>query len=274
MKPTVNNTAFISVCDYENPHEEASCLLATADRFGVTIQWASWGEPWTGFTSKYIKVLNYLRRIEGYTKYVFFLDCRDVVFIEDVSILLKKFASVHTGGVLFNASKLDHLYPYREKDLEATVLRHYSKKEFLNSGCYCGDTVSIERLLVAALKLNDDLKRCRSSLPAEIRDVVETQTYAEFKHPCGGELADDDQFLMHLLQTTGRDLVKTDVNCNLFATCRDEYPDIFNPSVLNPDDVRFIGKASILHLPSLSWRRPEEPNLETYKNWIENNVLQ
>ena len=103
---TCENTLFVSVGAYQNPTSQCRMFIKTAAKFNVPITWISYGEPWQGFINHKLRTFleNLLQWQQSGTQYVFMLDSRDVVFADDVSVLLQKANAIYTPGtLLFNA---------------------------------------------------------------------------------------------------------------------------------------------------------------------------
>jgi len=156
--PTIDNTLFVSVGAYPNPEERCRNFISSAAKFRVPITWLSWGEKWHGFNTHKLRLFREKCKTwwsEG-KEYVFMLDSKDVVFADDIDVILRKANEVYEPGtLLFNAEFDHHIYPYKDEHFKATVIREGCH---VNSGMIFGHIETFMTVIDIALDIIDGIK--------------------------------------------------------------------------------------------------------------------
>ncbi len=261
---TLENTVFVSTCDYPDPDGMSNNLRRTADRFGVPLAWASYGDKFRSFVeTKIEKVRRFLenKRTDG-IRYAFVMDCRDVVFVDHAEIILAEFNLTYTDGVLFNADLAATLWPYGGDEFSARVVSIHGADGVANSGVYCGAVDDILAMLDRIL----DLKRqfTEGPLTDSVAKIMASDP-AWISRP--GDTFEYDQFFVQALQIDANSGIRADRSKRLLAVFKDVYP-VLSPRESPPrDDPRSVGTAKMLHSPWMS------ANARAWNDWTEREVL-
>jgi len=244
---TIDNTLFLSVADWEKPEEHIQWFDASARMHGVNIEWVSWQNQWEGFIqNKVIKVLEHLLQQKG-KKYAFVLDSADVIFAKSVQEILDTFNRVYDGGVLFNCDYDGVMWPFFDPMLQWYISTNYGKNGIVNAGCYCGLITDIISLLEQILDvreqiINKDYKQLYTKLFA----ASQSCGYENKVYDSTGRLINDDQWVLHAMQTEYNPLIKTDRYKQIFALTNAIHNQ--SRSVYDRD---CLGGAGILHIPHI-----------------------
>ena len=185
---TRENTVFITVAAYKDHESETAALRKSAADYGVPLVINDTDEPWRSFYyNKIEQVHGHLSRLrEAGKEFAFFLDSRDVVFVEPLDSILQKFNDLYDGRVIFNQDVLGKIWPSHNENLRLAVEEAMgSQYARLNSGVYAGrieDMLTIQQLAI-------DLRReLATGTP---RDGMLQTLYQDI----GTSFLDDDQHL-------------------------------------------------------------------------------
>ena len=260
---TLDNTIFTTICDYPNADEVSASIKRTAEHFGVPLTFISYGGTFGGMIDKLPKTLAYLKSVPNTIKYVFFVDCRDVVFVNTPQNILDEFNLCYNGGVLFAGANRHNLYPYREIELERRIEAVHGIQGFANSGTYAGSVAEVIALLERLLELreafyndgDDPIVRIFKQMSGF---VAEMERYLS-----------SDQFLIQALSIDCNSAVRIDAHKRLFAFFGGKVFPPLHPRRYNREGTEGfspIGLAKILHSHNMSQDR------NTWNNWIANAI--
>ncbi|HBT78497.1 MAG TPA: hypothetical protein DEB39_16580 [Planctomycetaceae bacterium] len=290
----LRNTVFVSTCDYPDADGISYNIRKTAVHFGVSLEWASYGERFVHlFDTKVTKLLRFLRNKQAQgMKYAFVLDARDVVFAAPVQSILDEFNLIYRGGVLFNADLKDKLWPLDATEMRWRIKSIHGANGIANSGVYCGEIAQVISLWDRLSALRDQLV---TEMPAEwvARLAVDIKEYKEdrrFRHYLTGDfsrasgsvsdgteytsplstitrdLMFDDQLFVQIAQMDAGYPICVDTGKQLLACFDEEFPKVADRDEKEYDNVKSIGTAKILHSPWMS------RYADDWKAWIETEV--
>ena len=264
-RATLDNTVFITICDYSNADEVSAPIKRTAEYFGIPLTFISYGATFGGMIDKLSKTLVSLKQLPGTIQHVFFVDGRDVVFVDTVQSIIDEYNLCYDGGVLFAGANRHNLYPYRDIELEKRIEAVHGKQGFVNSGTYAGQVTAVIALLERLLELsemfrkNDDdpIVRLFCCNPAFIANK---ERYLS-----------SDQFLIQALSIDCHSAIRIDEHKRLFGffggrTFPPLHPRKYYPN--GTEDFNYIGSAKILHSHNLSQDRG------AWNDWITSMILQ
>ena len=246
---TSENTIFVSVADWPDPEEHIKIFKATAGAYGIPIKWASYKNCWKSFMyNKVIKVKDYLvKQRKNGKKYAFVLDCADVIFVKSLQEILNTFNRIYDGGVLFNCDYDGVMWPLADPLLQWHIHTNYGRNGMVNAGCYCGLITDIIKLLEQIINVGVQIiTKDYRQLCTKIFSASQSCGYEDKVFDSRGKLIDDDQFLIHLIQTEYNLLIKTDKFKQLFALTN-----AIHPHPRSAYDRDCIGNAGILHIPHI-----------------------
>lgn len=176
-------------------------------------------------------------------EYVFILDGRDVVFVENRDAILGKFNALYHGRPIFCADVFCQAWPYREGWFYAELQKakkHYTAN--INAGMIATGIDSL-------LDIFDLIEPIREELiSGKTRDGVLKRIQQE----TGSEYIDDDQMLYQLCMIYHPEMFHIDSNKELFTLLSD-YPKCSNRFKHDPRRGDAICTASIVHGPVLSF---------------------
>jgi len=253
---TCENTAFVTVAAYQDYASVTAALRQSAADYGVPLVIYDTGEPWKNFYhNKIERLYGHISRLRDTGKqFVFFLDSRDVVFIEPLDVILTKFNAINDGRVIFNQDVQGEVWPSHHDPLRLAIEEAMgSEYARLNSGMYAGVIESILKIQHLAIELQRELQEgCpRPGMSATLYQDVGTR----FLH--------SDQHLYQLCLTYLPELFRVDNDKELFVVLWSYPKDIRECS----DDQRrhdVINNAAIVHSPWLS--REQEWNDRAFQN--------
>lgn len=266
---TISNTIFVSVADYKDAEHRTRHLRMTAEKYGVPIQWASWGHKWEGFISKYIKMLAFLQQTSSSIKYVYFLDARDCVFVKPVDVILQELNEVFLDGILFNVNRsplhADFMIPAIYEHLCMASLA--GKFGNLNSGLYVGKKETLMRYYRRVLELREEIMSGGWQRNEMLKRIVESERYQDVIKT--RTLYNDDEFMALVVMTCGFDrAIRGDVGKQHLSTFGHRFPDVHDRRLQSVFANHAIGTASILHCHHLSHEKSQE-----YARWVEEHIV-
>jgi len=259
-RATLDNTVFTTICDYPNADDVSASIKRTAEHFGVPLTFISYGGAFDEMVDKLPKTLSYLQSVPDTIKYIFFVDCRDVVFVDTPQNIIDEFNLCYNGGVLFAGANRWNLYPYREIELERRIEAVYGSQGFANSGTYTGSVTEVMSLLERLLELreafydddDDPIVRIFKQKP---EFIAKRKRYLE-----------SDQFLVQALSMDSNSAVRIDVHKRLFAFFGGTVFPPLHPRRYNRNGIEGfspIGLAKILHSHNMSQDR------NAWNHWID-----
>ena len=243
-RATSENTVFLTVAAYKGYELITAALRKSANDYGVLLDIYDTREPWQSFYhNKIERVHDHLAGLrEAGKQFAFFLDSRDVVFIEPLDLILAKFNAINDGRVIFNKDVPGKIWPSHHDRLCQTIEEAMnSRYARLNSGMYAGSIDNILQMQHLAIELRHELKK---GCP---RSGMLQMTYQDM----GAKCSDDDQHLYQLCLTYLPELFMVDNNKELFAVLL-HYPTDIRECSDDPDRHDVINNAAIIHSPWLS----------------------
>jgi hypothetical protein len=236
---------FLSVADYPNPVQATESFRTSASFRGIELKYISWGEQWQGFVqNKVEKTLKYLKDKAKHHKYAFVLDCADIVFTKPLDKILQQFNRFYDGGVWFNCDYDGVMWPLADPLLQWHIHTNYGRNGIVNAGAYCGVISDIIALLEQILDVRQQiLTKNYKQLCTKMFSASKSCGYEKTIFDSKGQLIDDDQWLLHIIQTEYNPLIKTDKQKQIFALI-ENYPT--QPRSIYDRDC--IGTAGILHI--------------------------
>ena len=272
-KATLDNTVFVTVCDYLNPEEVLAPLKRTADYFGVPLSFASYGQPYKNHLDKFLKVQSFLEEQPESVKYAFFVDCRDTLFTDTAENILAAFNALYTGGVMTQSGGAGLAKDMFSWIIATKIASAYTWRGFACSGGYCGNISAMKSLLGQCIELHHNLVN---------RDLSDPRVALYLSDRCCetwfNRAVVDDEFLFHLIQTSGTSLIKPDLNKELMALFGNRRPAVHTDTPEHiplverrqqflPHDIRSVGTAKIIHSPRLS------RHAEYWNSFIEQEIF-
>jgi len=258
---TINNTVFVTICDYPNANAISASIKRTADYFGVPLTFISYGNTFGGMVDKLPKTLAYLKTLPDSIQYVFFVDCRDVVFVDTAQNILDEFNLCYDGGVLFAGANKFNLYPYKDITLEKRIESVHGTQGFANSGTYAGQITEVITLLDRLIQLRDAFME--NSDDPMVRILQQNPAFEAHKN----RYLSSDQFLVQALSIDRHSAVRIDEHKRLFGFFGGKtFPPLRPRCYTFETDYSYIGLAKILH----SHNRSQDRN--AWNNWIENEI--
>ena len=259
MTPTLKNTRFVSVGAYFNPHERCHNFIKSAEKFNVPLIWISWGEEWKGFAHHKLRLFRdkCIELRKNGIKYIFMLDSKDVVFTDDVNVILRKAAEIHKHGMLlFNAEWSKHIYPYKN-DYFLSMLKQ--KGCHLNSGLIFGEVDTFITVVGLSLEIMDGIKNSKPM------DGIATYIYNDstIQHKL-----DSDQFHYQIASIYYPQYFRVDIDRYLFA-----WVGVIKKTLkyLREGQVGYdgVGQACLIHSSSTIHYGSQQ----MWDDWVEQNVL-
>jgi len=261
-KANSNNTVFLTVAAFHDYEKKTRVFRESAKKHNVPVVFCDLGVSWHGFFTH--KVLNMKKRLEilkqSGTKYVFVLDCRDVVFIEDIQIIFDKFNSINNGKAIFNLDHNSKIWPSHSdwmlKEMQNAIKNEYA---FLNAGMIASHIDTLLTIQAHIINIRDELN---SGLPR--RGVA-----SRFHNEYGNLHLNDDQNLYQICMTYYPELFQIDIERNLFTILL-HYPASVNEVSNDYSRYDSIGNAAIIHSP---WLARHSLWLDWYRlnKWDRNN---
>jgi hypothetical protein len=241
----VNNTMFLAVADWPKPEQHTKWFEASADIQDVPAYFVSYGKKWKSFIhNKVEKVLEFLKTHANKQKYAFVTDCADVVFVKPCQEILDRFNRIYTGGVLFNCDYDGVMWPLTDPMLLWHISTNYGRNGIVNAGVYCGLISDIIQLLEQILDVREQIiKKDYRQLCTKIFSASQSSQYYNKVYDSKGNLIDDDQWLLHIMQCEVNPLIKTDKYKQLFALV-----DSIGSKPTSVYDRNCLGGAGILHV--------------------------
>jgi len=256
MTATGENTVFLTVAAYSDHELRTAVLRKSAEDYGVPLVIRDRGEPWLNFYHNKIKRLSeHLKQLHDKGKhFAFFLDCRDVVFIEPVDVILAKFNALYDGRVIFNKDAPGEVWPshkdYLTRAVEEAMGNKYAR---INSGMYAGETEKILMIQHHAMTLRQEL---HEGCP---RPGILTKLFQEI----GTRHSNDDQHLYQICLTYYPELFHIDCDKELFAVLK-SYPQDIREHSGDPNRHDVINNAAIIHSPWMA-------HGEKWNDWVMQN---
>ena len=250
---TSENTVFVTVAAYADHESKTAAFRKSAADYGVPLIIYDTEEPWKNFYhNKIERVHGHLTKLRDTGKqYAFFLDSRDVVFIEPLDSILGKFNAINNGRVIFNKDAPGKVWPSHNEHLRL-VLEEAMGSQYarLNSGMYAGTIEHILEIQRLAIALRHELE---TGCP---RDGMLKTLYQEMGTNC----LNDDQHLYQVCLTYRPELFQIDIDKELFAVMM-SYPKDVREFAENPERHDVINNAAIVHSPWLACDQQE------WNNW-------
>jgi len=256
---TRDNTVFFTVAAYEDHESRTAALRKSAADHGVPLVIFDTNEPWKSYYyNKIERVYKHLCKLRNAGKqFVFFLDCRDVVFVEPIDSILRKFNALNDGRVIFNQDVLGKIWPSHNellgRAIEEAMGSPYSR---LNSGVYAGSIENILTIQRLAIDLRRELK---AGCP---RPGILPALYQEI----GTNFIEDDQHLYQICLTYLPKLFRIDSGKELFAVLM-SYPNDIREHSENPERHDVMNNAAIVHSPWLARDQQEWNNWAFQNRW-------
>lgn len=253
---TRDNTVFLTIAAFSDHESKTAAFRKSAEDQGVSLAIYDKGEPWQGFyLHKIERVCEYLKQHHKEGKqFAFFLDSRDVVFIDPLDSILAKFNALYDGRVIFNHDMPGKVWPshkdYLEQAIEEAMQSEHAR---INSGVYAGDIETIRKIQLAAIAMRRELKE---GCP---RPGMLEKLYKDI----GTKHLDDDQHLYQICMTYSPELFRLDYDKELFAVLM-SYPNDIRECSDDPKRHDVINRAAIIHSPWLS--HDKEWNERVFQN--------
>jgi len=241
---TSENTAFVTVAAYQDYEPVTAALRQSAEDYGVPIIFYDTDAAWQSFyVNKIERLYGHLTQLRNAGKeFAFFLDCRDVVFIEPLDVILTKFNALNDGRVIFNQDVLGKIWPSHNDSLAHAIEEAVGSKDIrLNSGMYAGEIDNILKIQHLAIEVRHELK---AGCP---RPGILKKLYQEI----GTDHCDDDQHLYQICLSYCPELFRIDSEKELFAVLM-SYPKNVRDYSDNPERHDVLNNAAIIHSPWLS----------------------
>lgn len=257
-KATSENTVFLTVSAFDDFEEQTTAFRETARRHAIPVVFCDEGERWQGFLYHKVERMSlYLKSFaETGKQYAFILDSRDVIFIENLESVLKKFNSIDEGKVIFNHDMPGAVWPtlkdYVQQAMEAAMNSEHAR---LNAGMIAGKIDTLLAVQNIAMALHSELV---SGWP---RDGIAKRLYQDI----GVQFSDDDQYLYQICMVYYPELFQIDYAKDLFAVLM-SYPQDLQEYSDDPRRHDVINSAAIIHSPWLS-REPEWNERAIQNRW-------
>ena len=260
MTATVENTVFLTCCDYPNPDEVSATLQSTARYFGVQLEFSTCKKPFRFWYDKFPKVLDYLRQLKPNIEYMFFLDCRDSVFADTPENILSAFNEIYAGGVLYQCGDRGLANYHLSETMIDRVTERYGWQGFVVGGMFGGNVSQVIKLLERAIRLHTAL--CENDDNDPLVKMYWDDPFTWQEHPGRHVLVQDDP-LIHIIQAGYEidqeyaDMIQVDLGKRVTALFGNSAPgqgylSLTERRKLVPDDIRSVGTAGLLHSPALA----------------------
>ena len=274
MTATINNTVFVTCCDYPNPDEVSATLRRTAEHFGIQINYTICKKPFRFWYDKFPKVLDYLYRLEPHIEYMFFMDCRDSIFADTPENILTAFNGIYDGGVLYQCGDEKLARPHLSKELISRVIQRYTWRGFIVGGMFGGKVSQVIKLLERAIRLHIAL--CENDDSDPLAKMYWNDPFSR-KDPYRRVLVQDDP-LIHIIQSGYElepdyaNMIQVDRNKRVTALFANSEPkqgfiSLLERRELNPRDIRSVGTAGLLHSPAFA-NTPDK-----WQKWVNRCIL-
>ena len=241
---TSENTVFITVAAYEDHETKTAALCKSAEDYGVSLIICDVEEPWRGFY--YHKIEKMSERLKSLRdagqQFAFILDCRDVVFIDPLDVILAKFNAINDGRIIFNHDSPGGGWPsdrpYLAREMERVMNSEHARP---NAGMIAGSIETISKAQHIVIELRRELKEGCPRL-----GILE-QLYQDI----GTSFSNDDQYLYQICLTYFPELFQIDYDKELFSVLL-SYPKDIREYSDDPKRHDVINNAAIVHSPWLS----------------------
>ena len=241
---TSENTAFVTIAAYKDYETVTAAFRQSAENNGVPITLYDTDIAWQNFyVNKIERLYEHLTRLRGTgTEFVFFLDSRDVVFIDPLDVILTKFNAINDGRMIFNQDALGKIWPSHNDSLALAIEEATeSKYTRLNAGMYAGGLETILKIQKLAIEMRQELKN-----ESPRSGILET-----LHREIGARHCDDDQHLYQICLSYHPELIRIDSDKELFAVMRG-YPKNLRECSDDPERFDVINNAAIVHSPWMS----------------------
>ena len=233
MRATKTNTAFITVDTYNDEHK-TGVFRWSAEMFRIPVIYCDKNTPWKGSFHHKIELM-YPRLLElkrSGIEFVFVLDCRDVVFINPIEVILEKLNSINTGKAIFNKDipgvALHSRCHVLTEDMKNAMGSKYAN---LNAG-------AIASHIDTLLTIQEHAKRLRNEFLAGTKQYGNTNR----------KLCEHDQHIYQVCLVHYPHLFQIDYDKKLFALLF-RFPDHLNGCSSDPHKMSVINEAGIIHAP-------------------------
>ena len=241
---TPENTVFLTVVAFEDYEAKTVALRKSAEEHGVTLVFCDAEQEWQGFyRHKIANMQTHLRGLyEKGKRFAFILDSRDVIFIENIDVILHKFNALDSGRAIFNHDVAGKIWPSHNETLRLEIeKRMNSVHARLNAGMIAGKIETLLKIQELATELRSELLQERP------RDGFVGEVFQEI----GTAHLDDDQHLYQMTLACYPELFQIDYAKQLFAVLM-SYPQDMNEYSDDPTRHDVVNGAAIVHSPWLS----------------------
>ena len=257
---TYENTVFLTVAAYDDYESQTIALRKSAADHEIPLTLCDVGKPWQGFYHHKIEMMSeHLMKIRDERKrFAFILDSRDVVFIEHLDSIFKKFNALNDGRTIFNHDMPGAPWPSL-KDYHCLAMEEAMGSEHvqLNAGMIAGDIETILKIHRHVMALRRELIEGRP------RGGLLERLYQDI----GTGHSDDDQYLYQVCMTYYPELFRIDYDKELFAVLM-SYPKDLREHSDDPRRHDVINNAAIIHSPWLSRDRSRWTDRVLQNRWM------
>lgn len=273
MNVTKNNTLFVTVAAWPDWEEKTKVIRASAKKCGVPLQLIDKGEPWIDYYhNKIVRLRRWLRENRPpAARYMVFVDARDVVFVKNVSKIVRLLNKLNPDKVTYNCDEPMTTWPVVAKWFAHRISLKYGTGGMANSGVYFGRIENVLKLLDQCIEINEFFRDENAERPNTVEQLAKDAVYGRGKftmtrYPRGETCFASDQFCVQVLQAMWNDLVAVDENRIALAPFSGGWPSIkdWQSNGLMP-----LGTAGILHSPWMFPRdRTNEPDVkDAWTDW-------
>lgn len=276
MNVTKNNTLFVSVAAWPDWEEKTQVIRASAEKRGVRLEMIDKGAAWIDYYhNKIVRLRSWLtayRAASSSVEYMVFVDARDVVFVKDVSEIIRLLNSLDPDKVTYNCDEPMTTWPVIAKWFASRIALKYGKGGMANSGVYFGRIDNVLKLLGKCVEINKFFRDENSVRPGTVEQIVKDAicgrhgNFSMRRYPRGETCVASDQFCVQTLQAMWDDSIAVDEHRRIFAPFSGGWPTLSN---WQSNGNMPLGTAGILHSPWLFPRTKMDDmnNIDAWTRW-------